>query len=42
MGDNTDFPLMSTLNLNVYGEMGAYESTEEDTDNSVIGRILYN
>lgn len=32
---------MSTLNLNVYGEKGAYEPREQDTDTS-IGWILYN
>lgn len=37
MGDDTYFPLMSTLNLNAYGERGAYDSTEQDTDTSFTG-----
>lgn len=42
MGGYTYFPLMSTLNLNVYGERGAYESTEPDTKDSFTGWVLYN
>lgn len=33
---------MSTLNLNANGEREAYESTEQDTDASFTGWILYN
>lgn len=39
---STYFPLVSTLDLNVYREMGAYEPTEQNTDISVIGWISYN